>query len=95
MIGAQTDKAVGLGPSVCRSPADVRGYLVERTAQQGHEEDDSYKALQTVIAQSDGGAWSSRHNTRRRHSSLGYLSPNAYEMSHHTTTDGTTGRQVA
>jgi transposase InsO family protein len=25
------------------------------------------------------------YNTRRRHSSLGYLSPNAYEMSHHTT----------
>jgi len=43
------------------SPADVRGYLVERTAQQGHGEGDSYKALQTVIAQSDGGAWSSRH----------------------------------
>jgi transposase InsO family protein len=34
------------------------------------------------------------YNTRRLHSSLGYLSPNAYEASHRTTED-TTGRQVA
>ncbi|WP_101613361.1 IS3 family transposase [Amycolatopsis sp. BJA-103] len=34
------------------------------------------------------------YNTRRRHSSLGYLSPNAYKTSHLTTED-TSGRQVA
>jgi transposase InsO family protein len=34
------------------------------------------------------------YNTRRRHSSLGYLSPNTYENSHHTT-DSATERQVA
>lgn len=34
------------------------------------------------------------YNTRRRHSSLGYISPNAYENSHHTT-DSATDRQVA
>ncbi|MDT7729001.1 MAG: putative transposase [Actinomycetota bacterium] len=34
------------------------------------------------------------YNTRRRHSSLGYLSPNAYEMSHHTT-ESATDPQVA
>jgi transposase InsO family protein len=34
------------------------------------------------------------YNTHRLHSSLGYLSPNTYETSHHTT-DSTTSRQVA
>jgi putative transposase len=34
------------------------------------------------------------YNTRRLHSSLGYLSPNTYETRHHTTQDATS-RQVA
>ncbi|MFD2494366.1 integrase core domain-containing protein [Amycolatopsis jiangsuensis] len=36
-------------------------------------------------------AW---YNTRRRHSRLGYLSPDAYETNYHATED-TTKRQVA
>ncbi|MFC5911061.1 integrase core domain-containing protein, partial [Streptacidiphilus monticola] len=29
-------------------------------------------------------AWLTRYNTRRRHSTNGYLSPNEYERRHHT-----------
>lgn len=31
-------------------------------------------------------AWITRYNTRRRHSTCGYLSPNTYENTHHTAT---------
>lgn len=54
--------------------------LKRETLAGAHGWPDQTTARQAVFA------WITRYNTRRRHSTCGYLSPNTYENTHHTTT---------
>jgi transposase InsO family protein len=52
--------------------------LKRETLQGAHGWADAAQARRAVFA------WITRYNTRRRHSTCGYLSPVTYENTHHT-----------